>query len=39
MIINTEFEALEAVYQAGYRNFLFMNLPPLDRTVRFSFLV
>jgi phospholipase/lecithinase/hemolysin len=31
-IISTEFAALEAVYAAGYRNFLFMNLPPLDRT-------
>ncbi|TVY31201.1 Acetylesterase [Lachnellula hyalina] len=31
-IINTEFEALDTVYQAGYRNFLFMNLPPLERT-------
>jgi lysophospholipase L1-like esterase len=32
-IIATEFEALETVYEAGYRNFLFMNLPPLERTV------
>ncbi|KAF4628234.1 hypothetical protein G7Y89_g9917 [Cudoniella acicularis] len=31
-IIETEFEALETVYNAGYRNYLFMNLPPLDRT-------
>jgi phospholipase/lecithinase/hemolysin len=33
-IIETEFEAVEQLYEAGYRNFLFMNLPPLDRTVR-----
>jgi hypothetical protein len=34
-IIETEFEAVEQIYEAGYRNFLFMNLPPpLDRTVR-----
>jgi hypothetical protein len=32
-IIGTEFEALETVWSAGYRNFLFMNLPPLDKTV------
>jgi hypothetical protein len=32
-VINTEFEALEAVYAAGYRNYLFMKLPPLERTV------
>jgi phospholipase/lecithinase/hemolysin len=25
------FEAVEKVYGLGYRNFLFMNLPPLDR--------
>ncbi|TVY43418.1 Acetylesterase [Lachnellula subtilissima] len=31
-IISTEFKALETVYEAGYRNFLFMNLPPLERT-------
>jgi len=31
-IITTEFEALETVYEAGYRNYLFMNLPPLDKT-------
>jgi hypothetical protein len=33
-IIGTEFEAIETIYEAGYRNFLFMNLPPLQRTVR-----
>jgi hypothetical protein len=32
-IIDTEFQSLETVYDAGYRNFLFMNLPPLDKTV------
>lgn len=32
-IISTEMEALETVYEAGYRNFLFLNLPPLERTV------
>ena len=32
-IISTEFEAIETLYQAGYKNYLFMNLPPLDRTV------
>lgn len=31
-IINTEFAALETVYEAGYKNYLFMNLPPLDKT-------
>ncbi|TVY49435.1 Acetylesterase [Lachnellula cervina] len=31
-IISTEMEALETVYEAGYRNFLFLNLPPLERT-------
>ncbi|TVY59187.1 Acetylesterase, partial [Lachnellula suecica] len=31
-IIAAEFRALETVYEAGYRNFLFMNLPPLERT-------
>lgn len=34
-IINTEFAAIETIYQAGFRNYLFMNLPPLQRTVRF----
>jgi hypothetical protein len=33
-IIGTEFEAIETIYKAGYRNYLFMNLPPLERTVR-----
>lgn len=33
-IIGTEFEAIDQIYEAGYRDFLFMNLPPLDRTVR-----
>ncbi|KAK6597681.1 lysophospholipase a [Botrytis cinerea] len=28
-IITTEFAAIETIYQAGFRNFLFMNLPPL----------
>lgn len=37
-IIATEFEALEKVYDAGYRSYLFMNLPPLERTVRSPFL-
>lgn len=32
-MISTEFDALEKVYKAGYRNFLFMNQPTLDRTV------
>jgi lysophospholipase L1-like esterase len=32
-IIGTEFQALETVWDAGYRNYLFMNLPPLERTV------
>lgn len=34
-IIGTEFEALETVSAAGYKNFLFMGLPPLDKTVSF----
>lgn len=33
MIIDAEFKALETVWKAGYRNYLFMNLPPLDKTV------
>jgi hypothetical protein len=37
-IINTEFAAIETIYQAGFRNFLFMNLPPLQRTVGFPYL-
>lgn len=31
-IILTEFEAVETIYDAGYKNYLFMNLPPLERT-------
>lgn len=31
-LINTQFSAVEEIYDAGYRNFLFMNLPPLDKT-------
>ncbi|TGO20107.1 hypothetical protein BTUL_0001g01160 [Botrytis tulipae] len=31
-IITTEFTAIETIYNAGFRNFLFMNLPPLQRT-------
>ncbi|KAI9644336.1 hypothetical protein NHQ30_007693 [Ciborinia camelliae] len=33
-IITAEFAAIETIYQAGFRNYLFMNLPPLQRTVR-----
>jgi hypothetical protein len=36
-IITTEFEALETVWKAGYRNYLVMNLPPLERTVYLTF--
>ena len=32
-IIATEFQALETMWKAGYRNYLLMNLPPLERTV------
>ena len=32
-IIATEFQALDTIYNAGYRSFLFMNLPPLERVV------
>ncbi|KAH8687445.1 hypothetical protein BGZ60DRAFT_393605 [Tricladium varicosporioides] len=32
LIIDAEFKALETVWDAGYRNYLFMNLPPLDKT-------
>lgn len=32
-IIRTEFQSIETIYEAGYRNYLFMNLPPLERTV------
>lgn len=31
-IITAEFAAIEPIYHAGYRNFLFMKLPPLERT-------
>ncbi|KAF7873963.1 hypothetical protein EAF04_002635 [Stromatinia cepivora] len=31
-IIATEFAAIETIYKAGFRNYLFMNLPPLQRT-------
>lgn len=36
-IIDTEFQALETVYEAGYKNYLVMNLPPLERTASFLF--
>lgn len=32
-IVDTEFKSIETIYQAGYQNYLFMNLPPLERTV------
>jgi hypothetical protein len=32
-IVGTEFKAIETIYEAGYRNYLFLNLPPLERTV------
>lgn len=31
-IIGTLFNSVETLYEAGYKNYLFMNLPPLDRT-------
>ncbi|MCJ1311361.1 hypothetical protein MMC25_005032 [Agyrium rufum] len=31
-LIDTLFDSLQIVYNRGFRNFLFMNLPPLDRT-------
>ncbi|QSZ33083.1 hypothetical protein DSL72_002668 [Monilinia vaccinii-corymbosi] len=31
-IIDAEFAAIETIYQAGFRNYLFMNLPPLQRS-------
>ncbi|KAF8857775.1 hypothetical protein BDZ45DRAFT_690689 [Acephala macrosclerotiorum] len=31
-IIDTEFKSIDTIYKAGYRNYLFMNLPPLERT-------
>jgi lysophospholipase L1-like esterase len=37
-IISTEFQALETLWEAGYTNYLFMNLPPLERTVRYILL-
>lgn len=33
-VIAEQFAALETVYEAGHRNFLFLNLPPLDKNVR-----
>ncbi|KAG9827420.1 carbohydrate esterase family 16 protein, partial [Aureobasidium melanogenum] len=32
MLITTLFGSVQSVYDIGYRNFLFMNLPPLNRT-------
>ncbi|PBP23524.1 lysophospholipase A [Diplocarpon rosae] len=34
-MIDAEFASVEGIYAAGYRHFLFLNLPPLDRTVRY----
>ncbi|KAH6988398.1 hypothetical protein EDB80DRAFT_755856 [Ilyonectria destructans] len=31
-MIHSQFAAIENVYAAGYKNFLFLNLPPLDKT-------
>ncbi|PNS18677.1 Glucose-induced degradation protein 4 [Sphaceloma murrayae] len=31
-IQNTMFESVQTLYDLGYRDYLFMNLPPLDRT-------
>ena len=31
-LVSTLFESVETVYSGGYRSFLFMNLPPLERT-------
>ncbi|KAI2670530.1 CAZyme family CE16 [Penicillium roqueforti] len=31
-LIDTLFTSVEILYNLGYRNYLFMNLPPLDRT-------
>lgn len=31
-LIGTLFNSVQSIYNAGYRNFLFMNLPPLNRT-------
>lgn len=33
-IIDTEFKSIETIYKAGYRNYLYMNLPHLEHTVR-----
>lgn len=33
-ILYAEFEALEAVWDKGYQNYLFLQLPPLDKSVR-----
>ncbi|WQF77471.1 Putative GDSL lipase/esterase, SGNH hydrolase superfamily [Colletotrichum destructivum] len=30
-VVAEQFAALETVYEAGYRHFLFLNLPPLDK--------
>lgn len=38
-IIETEFQALESLWGAGYKNYLFMNLPPLERTVRLATII
>ncbi len=32
-IVNAEFEAIETIYKAGFRNDIFSNLPPRERTV------
>ncbi|TDZ41297.1 Acetylesterase [Colletotrichum trifolii] len=31
-VVAEQFAALDTVYNAGYRNYLFLNLPPLDKT-------
>jgi phospholipase/lecithinase/hemolysin len=31
-LISTLFESVTTIYELGYKKFLFMNLPPLDRT-------
>ena len=31
-LIDTLFTSIETLYSLGYRSYLFMNLPPLDRT-------
>ena len=35
-IISIEFDAVETLYDAGYTNYLFLNLPPLERTVSYQ---